>query len=427
MLRTPPLYQYSDHPQLAALLQWLLDESGSVDFVNAMAAPWVDALLPEWRRLCGSDNTQHKTHDFTLDVHTAYVLAKTKESPHYQALTLAEKRAVVLAALFHDIAKDGGRPEEKEALTPDWYHPQKSSHVVWKRLPQWGCSMAETELVMRLVYHHQVFGRLITKTNQPNQMPEVWEFQRLALCLQTEETLNALLALTEGDIRSVKANDALFTPIVADKLTVYGEKVRHHLRLLSRTRVYIHLSSLDACSLTLGATEPMAPRVWHLKRSSLLSKGVCLQPYLDPADERLSQQDACLCQFPQIESLQVDYVPCEKLLELIRRPKPWLWVDLLPEYCLKPPLKHPIDAWSLQKQLLEWEAYWPEEPVLGKQKPLRLFSVNRLSNLPEVEATPEDLLWASNAQVRAVACTPETQTEAMAHAKRLKLDVILIR
>jgi UTP:GlnB (protein PII) uridylyltransferase len=207
-------------------------------FLAASEAGMFSRCLPEWERMRGNCNTQHATHEFTLDVHTAKVLTKTRTSPYFQLLSADMQELATLAALLHDIAKEGGAASKRLHLKPDMAHPVKAVSVVRSRLPQWGFTQYAVEVVSLLVAYHQAFGRWIMRSEFQQKEPTFAEIQALAEILRSTEILHALQALTEGDIRGVKANDALFTPFATQKLHQYGIQVQQAIEQIEQQTAY---------------------------------------------------------------------------------------------------------------------------------------------------------------------------------------------
>jgi UTP:GlnB (protein PII) uridylyltransferase len=223
-------YPYPTNPRFSEP-QWeafwnVLNTTEAHVFLETSASGLLEAVLPEWQRMRDPQhNTQHRTHDFTLDVHTAYVLVNTRRAKGFDALSLHWQHLVVLAALLHDIAKDGGSPEQRNTLWPDAEHPEKGVAVVQHRLPEWGFSTADTDRVAQLVRYHQLFGRMIIRHDALGHPPTPATYAETAQLLPDAALIKALVPLTEGDIRAVKAEDALFTPHVADCLHCYSQGV----------------------------------------------------------------------------------------------------------------------------------------------------------------------------------------------------------
>jgi hypothetical protein len=227
-------------------------------FLNNSKLGVFETCLPEWHRMRGVHNTQHATHDFPLDVHTAKVLTKTRQSPYFQTLPPPWQELTTLAALLHDIDKEGGLLENRFALKPDMAHPAKAVATVRKRLPSWGFSQQAVEWASLLVAHHQAFGRWIMRSEFAKIEPTAAEIHQLADTLRSTVLLQALQALTEGDIRGVKAEDKLFTPFAQDRLATYGARVHQAIVPIELAQSQ-HLTNLLHA---LGTTRQTAETSW---------------------------------------------------------------------------------------------------------------------------------------------------------------------
>ena len=212
-----------------------------------------EACLPEWQRMRGLFNTQHATHEFTLDVHTAKVLTKTRQSQYFQTLPPHWQELTTIAALLHDIDKEGGLAENRFHLKPDMAHPAKAVATVRKRLPTWGFSQQAVEWASLLVGHHQAFGRWIMRAEFLKIEPSTAEIYQLADTLRSAVLLQALQALTEGDIRGVKGEDKLFTPFAEERLAIYGAKVLAVITMIEQAQ----RQRLEDLLIQLGTTQAM--------------------------------------------------------------------------------------------------------------------------------------------------------------------------
>ena len=249
-----------------------MDESLTAEqlFIDYSASGELDTVLPEWQRMRSSLNTQHSTHDFTLDVHTAKVLVKTKQSVSFQALSTLEKRLVCLAALLHDIAKQGG--PAGMVLQPDRPHPIKSTTVAYRWLATLPLTWSERFLVCRLIRFHQLFGAMIIVHKHKGQDPELAVYRQAALTLKTRQTLRLLKPLTEGDIRGVKADDVLFDARVEEKLALYSEEVDKALRELEARYcegLDVNAEGLVPVSISVKDAEYCSCDAWQLESDRL--------------------------------------------------------------------------------------------------------------------------------------------------------------
>jgi hypothetical protein len=228
-----------------------IETEDETTFLTASQAGILQAALPEWKRMKGPYNTQHRNHDFTLDVHTAKVVVKTRRSPYFKALTPHWKRLVTVAALLHDIAKDAGSASERNTISPDALHPLKGAGIVRRTLPAWGFSLVDTFCVAALIRYHQLFGHMIICHNRLGHPPTEDTFLEHAQRFPDELFLNALLPLTEGDIRAVKADDAIFNADVEQKLYQYSEGVRASIQAIHRTELPVQPVVDEATQLAM--------------------------------------------------------------------------------------------------------------------------------------------------------------------------------
>lgn len=101
-------------------------------------------VLPELHTIIGKK--QHKTHDYTVDIHTLAVLQECIKNPNFQTLTPEEKQTLVLASLLHDITK-----EEKEI---DKSHPQSGAYDAYFILEKLNLPKEQQNNVYQLIKNH---------------------------------------------------------------------------------------------------------------------------------------------------------------------------------------------------------------------------------------------------------------------------------
>jgi hypothetical protein len=295
------------------------------------------AILPAWARMTGSENTQHRLHDFPLDVHTLKVVAGTRQSPYYSQLRPSEQRWVTMAALLHDIAKCGGPRQARDTIPVDRYHPFKSDAVARQTLPHFGYTLRTTEHLCRLIRHHQLFGTMIVTHKPPDANPEPGIIARAAQSIRNRADLQMLRALTEGDIRGVRADDRLFDVGVATKLERYSGLVEAELarsqqhgglffpELALNQWVSVQWAEAALCqerrqemdTLLDGLTAPPhvdSPRFALAEQCWLVDVGADARfsGLLRLPPEALFLEAFCLCAAPQVDTPQaytLDYLP----------------------------------------------------------------------------------------------------------------------
>ena len=138
-------------------------------------------------------------HHYTVDEHllrTVGVLRQietgTLSGDHPLSVrlfpTLTSRRALYVAALFHDIAK--GRPED---------HSVAGERIALSLCPRLGLDAAETETVAWLIRHHL----LMSETAQMRDLNDFKTILDFTSVVQSPERLKLLLILTVCDIRAV--------------------------------------------------------------------------------------------------------------------------------------------------------------------------------------------------------------------------------
>ena len=210
-------------PSLAPLYEWLMRSPvGTVR--EASNSGELSAIIPEWERVRGPWHIQHHAHHFPLDDHTLKVVEATQRSPFFATLTPYEQWLTALSALLHDIEKNTG-PERIHGLVPvDKLHPLKSAMTALKLLSGLGMPMDDVLRCVTLIHHHQAFGQLFIRYGEEGHAPD-GELLRIARKLRSVRLTHCLLALSEGDIRSVQQENAYFTPGIEVKLHQYGRQV----------------------------------------------------------------------------------------------------------------------------------------------------------------------------------------------------------
>ena len=92
-------------------------ETGNKELDNALNS--LIKGLPEFINIIGKK--QHKTQDYSLDIHTLTVLQEALSNPEYQSLTNEEKFCLKFAIIFHDIAKPEGVKDDNHPYVSALY------------------------------------------------------------------------------------------------------------------------------------------------------------------------------------------------------------------------------------------------------------------------------------------------------------------
>ena len=155
-------------------------------------------FIPDFGRIVGMMQF-NMYHHYTVDEHLLRAVGILSDIEHGRFKddhplstdimpTLANRRALYVAVLLHDIAK--GRKER---------HSLAGERVAKALCPRLGLSASETELVAWLVRHHLVMSET-AQTRDLNDFKTILDFAAL---VQSPERLKMLVILTVADIRAV--------------------------------------------------------------------------------------------------------------------------------------------------------------------------------------------------------------------------------
>lgn len=152
---------------------------------------------------------QHQAHDFSLDNHLLGVVDRVKADPQFKELLPSDQVNVLWAALLHDVGK-------MENMV-DFDHNRTSISVTWGVLRSLGYSDTRIQRITdvmskdaELSYNPDV--RNSVALGNPKVLDDVVNNYRNA------DALNMVAILNRADIKSVKANEAWYTPEVEAEL-----------------------------------------------------------------------------------------------------------------------------------------------------------------------------------------------------------------
>lgn len=183
----------------------LLPDGDRVRWEELQAFPWVRAMAA-----CPQDPVHHAEGD--VAVHTRMVLEALLALPAYQALAEADRRAVYVACLMHDVAKpattrlDGGRLTAKG-------HSRIGELMARRILWEMGAPFALREQVCALVRFHQM----------PFYLIEHDDAQKVAAEISLATRADLLAIVAEADIRGRVCGDL---PRVLDNIELFRETCR---------------------------------------------------------------------------------------------------------------------------------------------------------------------------------------------------------
>lgn len=173
--------------------------------------------LPETKELIGLQ-TFNRVHTQNVGDHTKTVVTKALATDEYLSLDAKHKIMVEVSAYLHDIGKGPksrwNNSEGLQLLDPN--HPIKSMHMLERIINEEICFIDQYEIktLITLVCYHDLIGDITGKGRH------VYELKRI---IENAHQLNALMALSKGDIGSLKQewiseNEVFFTKLKSDVL-----------------------------------------------------------------------------------------------------------------------------------------------------------------------------------------------------------------
>lgn len=141
-------------------------------------------ILPEFLTLIGK--AQHRTHSYTVDVHTLKVLQGVMKHPDYLSLSLEDKRVLQMAVLMHDITKKEGQVDKS--------HPACSANDAYTIFDRLGLSKDLKNRICLIIKHHDWLERYNKGITSAEEFADILKNGNdfLMLCILAESDLQAV-------------------------------------------------------------------------------------------------------------------------------------------------------------------------------------------------------------------------------------------
>jgi putative nucleotidyltransferase with HDIG domain len=182
------------------------DPGAAVPWGALQVFPWVRAL-----EACPQDPIHHA--EGNVWIHTRMVLETLVGMGEYASIPLAERQAVWLACLLHDVAKPATTRTEDDGRVTAKGHSRRGELMARKILWEQGIPFGIRELVCGLVRYHQIPFYLIERPDA----------QRLAAEISLAARCDLLALVAEADIRGRVCGDL---PRILDSIDLYREHCR---------------------------------------------------------------------------------------------------------------------------------------------------------------------------------------------------------
>lgn len=164
-------------------------------------------LFPELHTIIGKN--QHKTHDFTVDVHTLKVLQGVMSDSRYSKLSENDKRLLSISALLHDLTKLEN--------SVDKTHPMYSAYDSYYLLNKMNMPEEDKTKVYTIVKNHEWLERYNGKVKTgPNTYRDKTLKEKeiasknIAFDLKDNNNFELASILTKADMKAVKETDAFY-------------------------------------------------------------------------------------------------------------------------------------------------------------------------------------------------------------------------
>lgn len=164
-------------------------------------------LFPELRTTI--DKKQHKTHDFTVDVHTLKVLQGIMADTRYNELSKKDQQLLCISALLHDLTKLEN--------SVDKTHPMYSAYDSYYLLNKMDMSEVDKTKVYKLIKNHEWLERYNGKVKtgphtyrDKTQKEKEIATKDIAFDLKDGNNFELASILTKADMKAVKETDEFF-------------------------------------------------------------------------------------------------------------------------------------------------------------------------------------------------------------------------
>ena len=164
-------------------------------------------VFPEFLTTIGK--AQHKTHDYTVDVHTLKVLQGVVTNPKFQSLSQSDKRVLSIATIFHDITK-------AENLI-DKTHPAQSAYDAYHILGKMNLPEAERLKIYQIIKNHDWLEHYNKKIKNPDgtrndisNYERIFIAKNIAFELRQGNSFELASILAEADLKGVKSDGSFF-------------------------------------------------------------------------------------------------------------------------------------------------------------------------------------------------------------------------
>ena len=132
---------------------------------------------------------QHKTHAYSVDVHTMEVLKKAMNDPEYNTLSDKDRTILKFSILLHDFGKKFINPE-----TPDTGHEIDSAEIASGIMAQFKLPATVKERILNIIKNHDWFARY--NRNE-------WNANKVAALFRSPDDYKIAKIMSKADLFSI--------------------------------------------------------------------------------------------------------------------------------------------------------------------------------------------------------------------------------
>lgn len=168
---------------------------------------YIISLFPELNTIIGKK--QHKTHHFTVDIHTLKVLQGVMSDPEYKTLSEEDRKIINTATLLHDIAKIEGITDKR--------HPHCSAIDAYNIIQRMNLPESENKKIYTLIKNHDWLERYNGSVylgdgnyRKFTDAERTCVAKDIASELREGDMFKMAVILAKADMKAVKENDAFY-------------------------------------------------------------------------------------------------------------------------------------------------------------------------------------------------------------------------
>lgn len=238
--------------------------------------------FPEFMTTIGK--VQHKTHDYTVDVHTLKVLQGVVTNPEFQKLSDSDKKVLSIAVLFHDITK-------AENLI-DKTHPAQGAYDAYNILGKLNLPEAQRLKIYQIIKNHdwleQYNRKIRTDDGTFRDMTDderMAAAKKIAFELRQGNAFELASILAEADLKGVKRDGSFFDKY-SGALEAGRKEIGELVSSLQSTAIHLPQSTLPSASSLIAdgkVVKEMTASDGTKNKVIYMDKGLDLSKYGFPA------------------------------------------------------------------------------------------------------------------------------------------------